>query len=163
MCWQYRYERMRTFMFAFISSTYLYHTKTTKLKSVFLKLSFICEMALWQPWALFFVLFFFTPLRPTQFKAVCWEQRWALWEPQLHFTDTQACAFVPKPIKIVMPSCFLLRLHAGAGLEDWSDLWGIFSGKGQSNSSLCAWRQNCWAEVWDTKSWHVLVIMLGPI
>lgn len=56
-----------------------------------------------------FVLFcFFHSLRPTQFKAV----------RNLNFTDTQACAFMPKPIKMVMPSCFLLRLRAGAGLED---------------------------------------------
>lgn len=36
---------------------------------------------------------------PTRFRVVVWARCKALWEPQLYFADTQACAFMPRPIK----------------------------------------------------------------
>lgn len=58
-------------------------------------------------------------------------------EPRLHFADTQACAFMPRPIKMAESGCYLLGL-AAAVQGDWSFSWNIFTAKGVQNSSLCA-------------------------
>lgn len=60
--------------------------------------SYLSAVAWWQPWDLnvLFLLcvFFFFPVGSTRLRAVE-----VLREPRLHFTDTQARAFKPRPIK----------------------------------------------------------------
>lgn len=79
----------------------------------------------------------FFPFGSTRLRAVVWARCEALWEPRLHFTDTQACAFMPRPIKMALPGCYLLGL-AAAVQEDLSFLWSIFTARGARNSSLWA-------------------------
>lgn len=47
---------------------------------------------------------------PTRLRVVVWVRCKALWEPQLHFADTQVCAFMPRPIKMALSGCYLLGL-----------------------------------------------------
>ncbi len=58
--------------------------------------SFISAMACWRLTAMGDECVF---SGPACFRVVVWARCKALWEPRLHFADTQACAFMPRPIK----------------------------------------------------------------
>lgn len=64
-------------------------------------------------------VFFLSPSRfsflyfcHTRLRVVVWVRCKALWEPRLHFADTQACFFMPRPIKMALSGSYLQRLAA---------------------------------------------------